>query len=356
MERGVKPAKAKVEAKPPVPRKSPKIDGSKGRQLEQRLTEALEQQAATSEILRVISGAQIDVQPVFDTIVRNAVRLCGAIYCNVLRYDGEMLHIAAHYGFKPETLERLHSMYPMRPAQTQLSGRVILERRVAQIRDALADERYDQTVAAVGGWRRMLAVPMTRDENQLGVIAVAWADAGETPRHQVELLKTFADQAVIAIENVRLFNKTNEALERQTATAEILKVISSSPTDVQPVFDAIVRSAVRLCGADHSIAARFDGELLHALAHHGFSPEALKIVERAYPMRPGPESIPGRVALSKAIVNLPDMLADTTYPRDYAMGRRLAQWARGTDASRWRAHRSDRGLPDGTRRVSRPLG
>jgi signal transduction histidine kinase len=319
MERGAKPAKAKVEARPPVARKSQKVDRSTGRQLEQRLTEALEQQAATSEILRVMSGAQIDVQPVFDTIVRNAVRLCGAIYCNVLRYDGEMLHIAAHYGFKPETLERLHSMYPMRPARTQLSGRVILERRVAQIRDALADERYDQTVAAAGGWRRMLAVPMTRDENQLGVIAVAWADAGETPRHQVELLKTFADQAVIAIENVRLFNKTNEALERQTATAEILKVISSSPTDVQPVFDAIVRSAVRLCGADHSIAARFDGELLHALAHHGFSPEALKIVERAYPMRPGPESIPGRVALSKAIVNLPDMLADTTYPRDYAM-------------------------------------
>jgi signal transduction histidine kinase len=319
MERGAKPAKAKVEARPPVARKSQKVDRSTGRQLEQRLTEALEQQAATSEILRVMSGAQIDVQPVFDTIVRNAVRLCGAIYCNVLRYDGEMLHIAAHHGFKPETLERLHSMYPMRPARTQLSGRVILERRVAQIRDALADERYDQTVAAAGGWRRMLAVPMTRDENQLGVIAVAWADAGETPRHQVELLKTFADQAVIAIENVRLFNKTNEALERQTATAEILKVISSSPTDVQPVFDAIVRSAVRLCGADHSIAARFDGELLHALAHHGFSPEALKIVERAYPMRPGPESIPGRVALSKAIVNLPDMLADTTYPRDYAM-------------------------------------
>jgi two-component system NtrC family sensor kinase len=313
MERGAKPAKAKVEARPPVARKSQKVDGSMGRQLEQRLPEALEQQAATSDILRAISQSPADVQPVFDTIVRNAVRLCGAIYCNVLRYDGEMLHIAAHHGFKPETLERLHSMYPMRPAQTQLSGRVILERRVAQIRDALADERYDQTVAAAGGWRRMLAVPMTRDENQLGVIAVAWADAGETPRHQVELLKTFADQAVIAIENARLFNETSEALDRQTATAEILKVISSSPTDVQPVFDTIAAAAMKLCRASSVTVTTFDGELLHLAALAIVNPEGADAVRRLYPRPPGRDTTVTRAVLTRSVVAIPDVLEDPDY-------------------------------------------
>src|SRR4029453_3319306 len=141
-------------------------------------------------------------------------------------------------------------------------------------------------------------VPMLRGETVIGVI-VTWKNRVEPfTAKQVELVATSAAQAVIAIENGRLFTELEVrnrdltiALDQQTATSEILRVISSAQTDVKPVFDAIVRNAVRLCGADHSIAARFDGELLYPLAHHGFSPEALQIVERMFPMRPGPENM-----------------------------------------------------------------
>jgi GAF domain-containing protein len=235
--------------------------------------EALEQQTASAGVLGVISGSPTTVQPVFDMITRSAVRLCEAVFCNVLRYDGEQLHVAAHHGFDPAFLERLHSMYPMKPDGRQISGRVIRDKAVIHIGDATVDAQYDRGYAAAGGWRRMLGVPMLREGRPLGVIVVAWKEAGTTSDKLVRLLQTFADQAAIAIENVRLFNETKEALEQQTATSKILGVISSSPTDLAPVFDAILKSSMQLCDAHLGLLNIREGDKLRTVAQRGGSPE-----------------------------------------------------------------------------------
>ena len=210
--------------------------------------EALARQTGSADILRVISGSHTDLQPVFDAIVRNAAALCGSLFANVLLFDGERLHFAASSDTDPLFLELMRRKFPMRPDATQVAGRVILGKSVVTLENVRADPDYDQSLATVGRWRRMLGVPMMREGKLLGVIAVGWAEPGPVSPVHEELLRTFADQAVIAIENVRLFNETKEALEQQTATAEILRVISGSITDTQPVFDAIVRSCQRLFG------------------------------------------------------------------------------------------------------------
>jgi signal transduction histidine kinase len=323
----VKLAKATVNSKPPVARKPPKREASSRVQLEKRLAEALEQQAATSEILRVISSSQTDVQPVFDTIAANALRLCDAKFSAIFRFDSELIHLAALHNVSPEGADAYRGAYPMPPGRGSGAARAILTRNIVHISDVREDPEYVlQGLAQTADFRSNLSVPMLRDGHPIGAITVTGEAARPFPDKQVELLKTFADQAVIAIENVRLFTELGTrnrdltvALDQQTATSEILRVISSSQTDVQPVFDAIVRSAVGLCGADHSVAARFDGELLHALAFYGFSPEALKIIERTFPMRPSMENMLGRATLKRAVDNLPDMLADPEYSREYAM-------------------------------------
>ncbi|HEY8176773.1 MAG TPA: GAF domain-containing protein, partial [Gemmatimonadaceae bacterium] len=289
--------------------------------------EALERQTATAEILKVISSSPTDVQPVFDAIAERAKTLCGAYTGAVTQLDGELVHLRAFHGASPEAEEEMHAVYPMKLGRGASSARAILERAPVQIADIFEDPDYSLKGAArTAGMRSVLAVPMLREGEVIGSIVVSRTQPGVFAEKLVTLLQTFADQAVIAIENVRLFNELEarnrdltEALEQQTATSNILRVISQSPTDVQPVFDAIVKSAVRLCGADHSVAARFDGELLHPLAYHGFSPEAQEILLTKFPMRPNPDTMLGRVALKRAVDNLPDMLVDPDYSRDFAL-------------------------------------
>jgi two-component system, NtrC family, sensor kinase len=197
--------------------------------------EAREQQKATAEILRVIRMSPADVQPVFETIVRNAVTLCGSLYANVFRFDGELLHfVASHQSPAPgasvrerHLVDLLKTKYPMRPDSSQVAGRVLLTKSVVRLDDALTDPDYDQRFSPAIGFRRLLGVPMLREGEPLGVIVASWAEAGPVPKVQEELLKTFADQAVIAIENVRLFEAEQqrtrelaESLEQQTATSE----------------------------------------------------------------------------------------------------------------------------------------
>ena len=332
MGRGPKPAKSK-EAKPPIARKSPKDDDAKVRDLEKRLAEALrdkaealEQQTATAEILRVISSSPTDVQPVFDAIVQSAVRLCAARFAAVFRFDGEMLHLGAH-NFPPNVLEFLQRQYPMRPGYAQASGRTILSRAVVQIPDLLADPEYQHEWALISGWRSILGVPMLHEGVPIGAILINRAEPGPFPSTQIELLKTFADQAVIAIENVRLFTESqeknqalteahaqvSESLEQQTATGEILGVISSSPTDVQPVFNAIARSAKELCEAEFSTVFRFDGTLLHLAAHCGWSPAGVDALRREFPTAPHRRSAGGRAILNGAVEHIPDVYADAEY-------------------------------------------
>jgi len=281
--------------------------------------EALEQQTATAEILKVISSSPTDIQPVFDAIAESAARLCDASDVVIRRVDGEVVRMVAHFGSVPMLRPEI------RISRGSIAGRSILERCTLHIDDILEPEvleDYPDGASSVlqGVFHRtVLAVPLLREESAIGTIVIRRPEVRPFSDKQIKLLETFAAQAVIAIENVRLFNETKEALEQQTATAEILKVISSSPTDTQPVFDAIVRNAVRLCGGEHSIAVRFDGEQLHAVALHGFSPEAMSVTGRMFPMRPGLESLTGRAALRRDVVVVPDMLADPNYSYEYAM-------------------------------------
>jgi PAS domain S-box-containing protein len=285
------------------------------------LTETLEQQTATGEILRVISSSPTNVQPVFDAIVEAAMRLCGAASGILTTFDGQMMHLSAQAQIRPEGTEVFRRVYPRHPSRGFASGRVVLTRAIVHITDVLEDSEYEhRDLAHAAVFRGVLAVPMLRDGVPIGTINVHKVEPARFTDKQVELLKTFADQAVIAIENVRLFTELEarnkaltETLEQQTATSEILRVISSSPTDVQPVFDTIARSAAQLCGAHFCHLFRFDGERLHFVAHHGLTPEGVEAMNHAFPMAPTRGTASGRATLSAAVAHLPDVLADPDY-------------------------------------------
>ena len=320
MERAAKPAKAKVEARPPVARKSQKTDGSTGQQLELRLAEALEQQAATSEILRVISSSRTDAQPVFDTIAANALRLCDARFSAVFRFDGELIHIAAFQNLTPEGTAAFLTAYPCRPSRGGTTQRAILTRSIVHMPDIRKDPEYVyQDVAQKADYRSVLSVPMLRDGKVIGTISVYRDAARPFPDAQVELLKTFADQAVIAIENVRLFTELEArnselrvALEQQTATSELLKVIGRSAFDLRPVFETLAENAVRLCAAKRGLIFRFDGQLLRFAVGHNVSAKLREFFERN-PIAPGRGSNAGRAALERRTIHNHDVLSDPEY-------------------------------------------
>jgi two-component system, NtrC family, sensor kinase len=301
----------------PKSRKAPTADSSADHSPEQfdRLKrerdEACQQQAATGEILRVIRASPTDVQPVFETIVRSAVSLCGSLYANVFRFDGELLHFIATHNMGPgEKIAR--KKYPMRPDSSQVSGRVILTKSIVRVEDALTDPDYDQRYAQAMGLRRILGVPMLRDGHPIGVIVVGWAEPGPVPKFQEELLKTFADQAVIAIENVRLFNETKEALERQTATSDVLKVISRSTFDLQKVLNTLTESAARLCEADMAAITRPVGDNFEHVASYRHSPEHREYMINR-PIAAGRGSVTGRTFLEGRAVHILDLQADPDY-------------------------------------------
>ena len=295
-----------------------------------------EQQAATAEILRVISSSPTEVQPVFDAIASSATRLCDASFCIVFRFDGEMITVAADDGRSPGTLDVIRAAYPSPPGRQSISARAIFERRVISIADAQNIAEYPQQAerARAIGYRAILAVPMMRGDAAIGTINVARLEAIPFTDTQVELLKTFADQAVIAIENVRLFTELQTsnrelttALDQQTATGEILRVIASSPTDVQPVFEAIVASAARLCDATFSAVARFDGELLHLVAVNNMSPEETAAYQSLFPRPPGRHFIVGRAFVDGRPVHVEDVRTDPDYdPRTLDVLQRSAPY------------------------------
>jgi GAF domain-containing protein len=281
------------------------------------LAEAREQQTATSEILRVISTSPTDAQPVFETIVRNAVSLCGSLFANVFRFDGELLHFVAGHNVGPSYVELLRAKYPMRPDSSQVSGRVLLTKSVVRLEDALADPDYDQRFPPALGWRRMLGVPMLRQANLLGVIVVGWAEPGPVSKAQEELLKQFADQAVIAIENVRLFEAEqqrtrdlSEALEQQTATSEVLRVISSSPGDLRLVFEAILANAARLCEAEFGNLLLAEGDAFRHVASHGAPPKYLEARRRQPLIGVRPGAALDRLVKTKQVVHIADLVTE----------------------------------------------
>src|SRR5262249_39952366 len=215
------------------------------------LSEALEQQTATSEILRVISKSQRDVRTVFDAIAVNARKLSRGYSGWVGTFDGELLNFIATDSINPEGLEAIRRMYPMPPSRAGANGRAILTGAVAYVPDVREDSAYPlQALAHTAGYRSVVSVPMLRNSRPIGAISVTGAEPAMFSERQIAMLQTFADQAVIAIENTRLFNELQtrnrdltESLEQQTATSEILRVISQSQRDVQPVFETIAANA-----------------------------------------------------------------------------------------------------------------
>jgi two-component system, NtrC family, sensor kinase len=254
-------------------------------ELQGALAQASDQQTATREILRVISSLPTDLEPVFDPIVRSVVRLCNGLFGTVFLYDGRLMTLAAVHNAPQEGVEAIRRIVPCPPSADLVAGRALLSRATVHVHDAVGDTESPAmaAVARAIGFRTCIAVPMLRDGQPIGALGVSRQEVQPFSETEIELLKTFADQAVIAIENVRMFKELGarnaeltQALDRQTATAEILRVISSSRTDLQPVFDTILQSAVRLCGASHGGVYRFDGELVHSVAHDGYTREQLE--------------------------------------------------------------------------------
>jgi signal transduction histidine kinase/DNA-binding response OmpR family regulator len=280
------------------------------------IAEALNQQTATAEILKVISSSPTDVQPVFDAIASSAMRIFDCTSVAVfLEHDGR-IDVGAVAGHTDKMVQGLREQFPRPLDRDTASGRTILDRAVQHFPDIGAPDvpAGARAVSDATGIRAILAAPMLREGTAIGAIVLTRDYAGPFSDKLVTLLQTFADQAVIAIENVRLFNETKEALERQTATAEILKVISSSPTDTQPVFDAIARSVVRLCDGLYTYVGLFDGAMLRFVAYHNVSPAALAILKERFPSAPIRGSSTGNALLDRIAVHIPDVMADATYP------------------------------------------
>jgi GAF domain-containing protein len=254
-------------------------------QLEKRareLDEARDRQIATSEVLNVICRSPADAQPVFDAIVESAARLCGAIFSVVYLYEADRLHVAATRNFTAEAASQVYDRQDQKtPTRSNAGGRAILDRAVIHIPDVLADPDYSREFALAGGWRAVLAVPLLHNGKPVGAITAGKTDPAPFSDQQIELLKTFADQALIAIQNVRLFEseqlrarELSEALEQQTATSEVLQIISSSPGELEPVFQATLANATRLCQASYGVIWLCDGEAFRSAAIYGPLPAA----------------------------------------------------------------------------------
>jgi len=300
------------------------------------LAEALEQQTATADILRVISSSPTDLQPVLNAVATNAARVCAAYDATVLLREGDLVRRVAHHGPMPSQ--------PL--AERPISGgfvtnRAILDRKPVHVHDILATEGADFVDAREGasriGERTMLAVPLLREDAAIGALTIRRREVQPFTDKQIALLQTFADQAVIAIENVRLFTElqeknraltqahgqVTEALEQQTATTEILRTIAHAQTDVQPVFDTIVRSAARLLHAANAAVFLTDGTMLYHPANHGSSPEALAAVRAQYPRPLDADTTPGMAILTRSVVQVPDIEAPSAGEHVRQVGRLL---------------------------------
>jgi signal transduction histidine kinase/HAMP domain-containing protein/predicted transcriptional regulator with HTH domain len=281
--------------------------------------EALEQQTAISEILRVISSSPGDVRPMLNAVAERALKLCDAAESTIVLVEGDALRFAAGFG-STQTLAK-DELIPL--TRGSATGRAVIDRELFHM-DDLATAPEDEFPVGRELQRRfghhaILSVPLMREDRAIGAIALWRMEARRFSDKQIALVKTFADQAAIAIENVRLFNATKEALEQQTAVAEILRVISSSPTDVQPVLDAIAESAARLCDAAAASMYLTDGTVLRHLASRGPSPDPVSIVE-VLPINR--DSISGRALLERRTIEVDDMLAaGTEYPLSVEIAR-----------------------------------
>ena len=282
--------------------------------------EALERQTATAEILRVISSSPTDLKPVLDVILTSAERYCGAEDVLIHLREGDTLVASAHAGPIKSTVPLGRGPVPI--SRDAPPGLAVLERRTVHVADLQASDEFPvgQEIARRIGFRTALATPLLRGGDGIGAITLRRTVVRPFSDREIELLETFASQAAIAIENVRLFNETREALERQTATGEILRVISTSPTDLQPVLDAIAENARRFCAAEDVLVQFREGDGLITRAHAGTITAGIDLgtpvvlaLDRA--------SVAGAAVIDGLVVQVDDPLTDLTYPRTTELGR-----------------------------------
>src|SRR5262245_54554226 len=323
-----KPAKDRRTPRPKA-RKTPTTHASTDHSPEQfdclkgERDEALEQLAATSEVLQVISSTKGDLEPVFQSMLANAVRICEAKFGTLYRTEGDSVRCVAMHGVPKAFAEERRRVPVIRPAPTTALARALATKRPVQIADIRDDTPSVYTggaLAKLAGARTLLAVPMLKDDKLVGAIIIYRQEVRPFTGKQIELVKNFAAQAVIAIENTRLLNELRqrtddltESLEQQTATSEVLKVISSSPGELEPVFQAMLQNARRICEAEFGVLHRCEGDALRAVAMHG-APQAYVEERRRNPIiRPPPTTALGRALATKQPVQIADVVNEPHY-------------------------------------------
>ena len=287
------------------------------RQRTDDLTEALEQQTATSEVLRVISSSPGDLKPVFEAILENATRICEARFGNLLLYDGAAFRVAAMHD-TPAAWATQRGTVVIRPDPRSTLGRVVRTKEVIHTHDLRTTEPYLEgnsavrSLADLAGARTLVTVPLLKENELIGVIGIYRQEVLPFTDKQIELVKNFAAQAVIAIENTRLLNELRESLQQQTATSEVLRVISSSPGQLEPVFEAMLQNATRICEAKFGTMYLREGDAFRAVALHNAPPAFAEARKRA-PIRPGPNAALTRMLRTKQAVHVPDIALDEGY-------------------------------------------
>jgi two-component system, NtrC family, sensor kinase len=312
---GSTPTKARTQARPA---RVSRVE------LELRLAEALEQQAATNEVLKIISNSPTQVQPVFEAMVRRAAQLCQAPFSAIARLDDGLLHLVAIHNLSAEETTAFHSLFPRPPMRNFVMGRAFVDGQPVHFEDVLTELDYDSRTREVLQrtlhYRTFMAVPIFKEGKPIGVIGCGRREVRPFTDGQIELVKTFADQAVIAIENVRLFEaeqaRTREltgALQQQTATSEVLQVISSSPGELEPVFQAMLESATRLCEARFGTINFYDGDQFHIVADFNVPPAFTATHLHQGTFRPHPGSAHAQVVRTKQVVQIEDLTTTRPY-------------------------------------------